>query len=214
MAKRYYICRILGDGTEDNPYYSELRRYIQANWPAEPHFEHQIIHAEVLPWCIMKYDLSDAAHADVMANLTGIFSFGNQALDTTMLGIGITKRNAIRDKLEGLGFDLSWAIATTTVREVLKYLCRSIQLAAWAEVSISAVSRFDFQTTVAEIPSAKRQLIAGKMADLGIDTSWITASHTVANIVQKIQRHSSDGSKRLYGIRKQAQWFFQDEEVQ
>jgi len=207
--KRYYITRVLGSGTQADPYYAELRVYIQENWPDEPHFIKQAIHPNVLMWAVMAYDLSDEAHVDVLANLTGIFSFPSGSLDTRVGDLTAARRQAIRTKLENIGFEFTWANANTTIREILKYLIRSIQIASWAEVPIGA-NNFDLNKTVGDVPVAARQRIAGHMQDLGVDTSWITLSHTISEVVQKIQRHSSDGSMRLFGVRNPHQWFFQD----
>jgi len=207
--KRYYISRVLGSGTVIDSYYSELRVYIQQNWPDEPHFEKQII-AHVIPWCIMKYDLSQAAHDDIMANLTGIFSFPSTGLNRTVAEIPVAKRSALRDKLEAIGFEFDWATAETTVREILKYLCRSIQVSEWANVSISTLSRFHLYTTVADIPTEKRNKIAQNLINLGVPIDWIIGTTTIGEIVQKIQRND-DGSKRLFGTIRRKQWLFQDE---
>ena len=205
--KRYYITRILGDGSRETPYYSEVRVYIQENWPAEPHFIKQAIHPNALMWAVMAYDLSDEAHVDVMT-LTGIFSFPSGSLDTRVGDLTAARRLAIRTKLENIGFEFIWANANTTIREILKYLVRSIQIASWAEVSISAAN-FNLNRTVGDVPVAARQRIAGHMQDLGIDTSWITLSHTIGEVVHKIQRHTN-GNMRLFGTIKRKQWFFQD----
>jgi len=207
--KRYYITRILGDGTSDETSYcSELRVYIQENWPNEPHFIKQAIHPNVLMWAVMAYDLSDEAHADVMANLTGIFSFPSGSLNNTVGSLTAARRLAIRTKLENIGFEFTWANANKTIREILKYLIRSIQIASWAEVPISAAN-FNLNRTVDDVPIAARQRINVHMQDLGIDTSWITLAHTIGEVVHKIQRHTN-GSMRLYGTIKRNQWFFQD----
>jgi len=206
--KRYYITRILGDGSHETPYHSELRWYVVANWPDEPHFIKQAIHPNVLMWAVMAYDLSDEAHADVMTNLTGIFSFPSGSLDRMVGELTPERRLAIRTKLESVGFEFTWATLDTTIREILKYLIRSIQIASWAEVPISDAN-FNLNRTVGDVPVAARQRIAGHMQDLGIDTSWITLTHTIGEVVHKIQRHT-DGSMRLFGTIKRNQWFFQD----
>lgn len=206
--KRYYITRVLGEGSHENLYYSELRRYVQSNWPGEPHFIKQAFQPLVFMWGVMAYNLSDEAHADVMANLTGIFSFPSGSLDTTVGSLIIERRQAIRTKLENIGFEFSWATLDTTIREILRYLICSIHMARWAKVSIGAAN-FNLNTIVADVPVAARQKIARHMQDLGIDTSWITTSHTIGEIVSKIQRHT-DGSKRLFGVVNKHQLFFQD----
>ena len=159
----------------------------------------------------MKYDLSQAAHDDIMANLTGIFSFPETGLDRTVSELSTERRDAIRDKLENLGFRFDWATGATTIRQLLKYLNRSIQLAEWANVPISAINRFDFDTTVAEIPVNARNRIAGHLTNLGVPTDWITGTTTILQIANRIQRRASDSTKRLFGARKRQQWLFQDE---
>lgn len=208
--KRYYINRVIGNGSHETPYNSELRQYIRDHWPNEPHFLFQAIYAPWCMWCVMKYDLSDAAHADVMANLTGVFDFPSGALDRPLSAIPSAKRQAIRSKLEGIGFDFAWATTSNTIRDVLKYLIHTIQLAAWAEVAISN-KNFDVNKTVADVPQEKRQIVNQHLQDLKIDTSWITATTTIGEIVRKIQ--TTDGTTpRLFGTLRRKQWLYHDED--
>jgi len=211
VASRYYISRVIGDGTVDNPYTSELRNYIAENWPDEPHFSQQVIHPNVLLWCIMKYDLSDAAHADVVANVPQVFDFPATGLNRTMAEIPAAKRTLMQTKLESVGFDFSWATGSTTVRQILQRIVWSIELASWAEVSISAISHFDLDTTVANIPVVARNKTRTHMEDLSIPVDWIMAATTVREIVQKIL-HNDDSTKRLFGVGTQRQWFYNDED--
>ena len=208
MAKRYYICRVIGDGTHETPYNSELRQYIQTHFGIK--FLKQAIHPNALMWAIMKYDLTQDQHDEVMANVPQLFSFPQGVLDRELSEIDPARRLAIKTKLESIGFDFDWATLTNTVRDVLKYLFHSIQLASWAKVPITN-KNFDMNTIVSDIPIAKRQLIAGHMQDLGIDTSWITPTHTVNDVVTKIMFHS-DSSPRLFGTIKRRQWFWHDED--
>jgi len=194
-----------------DPYTSELRNYLYANWPDEPHFIQQVI-AHVFPWCIHKYDLSQPAHDDVMANLTGIFSFPAGALDRIVADIPQTIRTAIRDKLDVIGFDYTWITDQTTIREILSNLFHSIQLAEWADVQI-ANKNFDLNKTVADVPAEKRQLVNQHLQDLGIDTSWITLSTTIREIISYVQ--TTDGvSPRLFGRIKRRRWFYYDEDTE
>ncbi len=210
MAKRYYITRVLGTGEPGvDPWYSELRVYVQENWPNESHFIKQAIHPNALMWAVMKYDLSPTAHDDVMANLTGIYSFPETGLDRTMAEIPQGIKTAMRAKLENIGFRFDWATSTTTLRAVLKYLVRSIQLASWAGVSISTINHFDFDTTVAEIPVNARNKIAEHLSNLNVPIAWIVGTTTIKQIADKIQRND-DNSKRLFGTVRKAQWLFQD----
>lgn len=213
MTKRYYICRITGDGSHETPYASELRVYIQAHWPNEPHFIKQAIHPNALMWCIMKYDLSQAAHNDVMANVPNIFAFPEGALDRPLSEIPATKRQAIRTKLENVGFDFDWATLDNTVRDVLAYVIHSIQIASWAMFAISA-KNFDLSKTVGDIPVAMRQRVNQHLQNLGIPTGWITLSTTIGEVVRKIQFLDDGQTRRLFGRIKRKQWFWHDEDIE
>lgn len=208
MAKRYYICRVIGDGSHDDPYNSELRQYVQDNFGVK--FLKQAIHAPTLMWAFLKYDLTTPQHDEVVANVPQLFSFPVGVLDTELNDVPVGKRTAIRNKLESIGFDFDWATGTHTIRDVLKYMFHSTQLASWAEVVISS-KNFDLNTTIANIPQVARQKIAQHMTNLGIDTTWITGSHTVQDVLQKVMFHS-DNSPRLFGTIKSRQWFWHDED--
>lgn len=212
MAKRYYICRVIGDGSRETPYNSELRQYVQSTWQIK--FLQQAIYAPYLIWVIMKYDLAQLQHDGVMANVPQLFSFPAGALDRNLSEISTAKRNAIRDKLENIGFDFDWVTGTNTIRDVLKYLFHSTQLASWAQIVISN-KNFDVNTTVANIPVGARQRIAQHMSNLEIDASWIIGSHTIRDIVTKVM-FRSDNSPRLFGvgvgIGKQLFWHDEDSE--
>jgi len=211
MTKRYYISRRIGEGTRESPYTSELRNYIYANWPDEPHFIKQVI-AHVIPWCVHKYDLSQEAHDDVMASLTGIFAFPSGALSKTMAEIPAARREAIRNKLESIGFDFSWATASTTVREILEYLFQSIQLAEWADVQITS-QNFDLTKGVRDVPSAKRTLISQHLQDLGVSTDGITLDTTLSEVVRRVQ--TTDGvNPRLFGKLKRKRYLYHDEDTE
>lgn len=211
MAKRYYISRVIGAGTRETPYNSELRQYIVENWPNEPHFIHQAIYAPILIWCIHKYDLSDPAHTDIMASVHGIFSFPSGALDRELNEIPLEKRQAIKSKLESIGFDFDWTMLNNTVRDVLKYLLHTITLAAWAKVVISN-NNFDLNKTIADVPIAKRQNINRHLQGLGVPTDWITLSTSISDVVNRVMFHA-DSRPRLFGTRRK-QWLWHDEDVE
>lgn len=185
MAKRYYIGRRLGTGSDEAPYYSELRRYIQSNHPTELHFSQQVI-AHTFPWVLMCYDLSDTAHNDVVANVAQVFSFPSTALSTPVSNISVERRTAIRDKLEGIGLEFTWATGATTIREILEYIAHTIQLSVWGETQIAS-GNFDINKTVGSIPVDKRNSIQAHLVNLGIDTSWISGSTTIKEVVDKVQ---------------------------
>jgi hypothetical protein len=198
------------DAIEPVCYYSELRRYVKANHPSEPHFIRQVI-SKTIPWVLMSYNLSDTAHTDVMANVPQIFSFPEGALTMTVADIPLAKRQAMQTKLENIGFSFGWATGNTTVREILEYISHSIIFSKWAKIPISA-QNFDINKTVGSIPVAKRDIIQQHLNDLGVPTGWITGSTTIKQISQKIQKND-DGSDRLFGTgTKRKKWLFHDDE--
>ena len=186
--KHYYIGRRLGTGTDDDPFYSELRRYIQTNHPSEPHFTKQKV-VPMCPWSLMCYDLSDTAHADVIANVPQIFSFPSGALSTPVSDIPTAKRTAMRDKLEGIGLEFTWATGATTVREILEYIAHTFDLANWCKIQISA-QNFDIHTTVGSIPVDKMNRLEGVLNNLGIDTTGFTGSTTIKEVVQAVRSNT------------------------
>jgi hypothetical protein len=211
MTKRYYIAGRVGDGTQDNPYNSEMRVWLRENLPDEPKHLKQVI-AHTIPWVLHKYNLGQAAHDSVMASLTGIFSFPGGALDRPLSDIPANNRQAIRGKLESIGFSFGWATLTHTIRDVLEYIAHSIQLSEWADVQIAAAN-FDTNKTVGDIPAEARQRIAQHMADLGIDTDGVTLSTTIGETLRMVQRQPN-GSLRLFGTASKRPWFFHDEDTE
>jgi hypothetical protein len=211
---RYYINRVSGTGSPSNPYdpyTSELRVYLRTNWPNEPHFTKQAICAPWLMWSIMKYDLSQAAHDDVMANLTGIFSFLEGRLDKTVAEILPARRSVIKSKLNSIGFDFEWATSTTTVRQILKFMIRTMQMAEWAEIPITTVKSFDYSTTIGNMPQLAWDKLAIHLNDLDIPLNGMTENTTIADIVDKVQ-YIDGVTERHFGKRIKKQWLFQDKE--
>ncbi len=182
--KRYYICRRLGDGYID-PFRLELKVYKEANHPTEPKHIRQLL-SHRFPWVLMCYDLSDTAHADVMANVPNIFSFPSSALSTPVNQIPEVKRIAIQNKLTTIGFEFSWANGTTTIREILEYIAHSMELADWCNVFI-ANNNFDIHKTISTVNVAGRNKLSLHLDNIGVETGWITGSTTIKEIAQRMR---------------------------
>lgn len=207
MTKRYYMCRVIGNG-QDVPYTSELRQYIQERWNVN--CLQQAIYPNALLWAVMKYDLTEGQHDEAMSNVSHLFSFPPGALDKQLSEFPAEERLAIKNKLENIGFDFGWATLGNTLRDILKYIVHSIQLASWAQIPI-ANKNFNLFTSVTEIPFNARNRIAQQMQKLNIDTAWITSTHTVNNIIQKIMFYS-DSYPRLF--KDGRQWFYYDKDIE
>lgn len=209
---RYYICRRVGTGIPNtgSPFTSELRVYIQNTYGIKA--KQQVI-AHVCPFVLMKYDLTQAQHDDVMANVPQVFSFPSGALDRTVSDIPLADRNAINNKLTAMGFSTGWITGATTVREVLQYLSHSIQIAEWLNVQISN-QNFDIQKTVGDIPAARRAILAERAASLGIDTSGVTLTTPIWQVIRLFQRQADGITPRLIGTRHKTRVFYHDSEAE
>ncbi len=215
--KKYYIGRRVGDGTHLNPYNSELRLYIQTNYGVRP--QQQII-SHTLPWVLHKYDLTEAQHSDVTANVPQVFAFPPGALDRELSTLSAVQRNAISSRLVAAGFDMSWATGTNTVRDVLQFIAHSIQLSECTEVegplnTPADATRFNIRTmNVGDIPADARQRIATRLQERGIDTSDVTLATPLWQVVRKIQRMDDGLTPRLMGTRIKQRWFYHDAEAE
>lgn len=183
MAKRYYVCRRIGAGTEDDKYRSELRKYIESNYPIYKHIRQIVTYTSIV--ALMKYDLPLAVHNDIVVNVPELLVIPEGALNNELNTVSPTKRLEIKTKLENAGFDFTWATLTNTIKDVLKYIAHTIQMSVWVDIIILA-QNFDINKTVSEISVAKRQKVAQHLIDYGIDTSWITGATTMGEIVSKV----------------------------
>lgn len=210
MSNRYYICRRIGTGVTPTPYNSELRQYVQDTYGVQ--FKQQAI-SHTIPWVIMKYDLTQAQHDDVMLNVPQCYSFPQTALDNQLSTIDPTRRQAINAKLTEMGFNTSWVVPLThTVRDVLQFLVHSIQLSEWADVQISN-QNFDIQTkTVGDIPASRRTMVAIHLTNLGIDPSGIPTTTPLWQVIRMVQRQNDGVTPRYFGT-KMRRWFYHDIEA-
>lgn len=220
---RYYFCRRLGNGgvqPSPEPYYSELQRYVRQTYNLSP--KQQVI-AHTFAWCLMKYDLAQPQHDDVMANVPQVFSFPEGALDRQISELSDGVRNNISTKLQNVGFDVSWITGTNTIREVLQFVAHCIQLSEQMEIVGALPQRpnapdYNIRTlTVGDLINNLGNLhvlrIQERMETMGINTTWVTNSTPVWQLVRRIQRQDDDITPRLFGTNKRGRWFYHDSEA-
>lgn len=214
---RYYICRRLGNGVPGDPYNSELRQYVQDTYEIKP--KQQVI-SHTFPYVLHKYDLTQPQHDDVVANVPQIFSFPAGALDRELSSINAQQRTAIRTRLENAGFDMSWVTGGNTIREVLQFIAHSIQLSEITEVdgplSIRAdATSFNIRTlAVGDVPAEVRQRLGRRLEEQGIDTSDITLSTPLWQVVRKFQRMADGVTPRMVGERVKRRLLYHDAEAE
>jgi len=108
-------------------------------------------------------------------------------------------RNAARTKLEGWGIDTSGITGSHTMKDVLRYVVKMFSVAQVADghrqVDAKSFLTQNIDATVASIPAAQRQAIGAWLQSKGIDTSWITGTTTVRQVVATLPGHFA----ALYG---------------
>jgi len=108
-------------------------------------------------------------------------------------------RNAARAKLEGWGIDTSGITGSHTMKDVLRVVIKMFSVAQVADghgqVNVKAFLTENLDTQVSAIPVASRQAIGAWLQSKGIDTSWITGTTTVRQVVATLPGHFA----ALYG---------------
>jgi hypothetical protein len=112
MAKRFYISKVIGDGTEENPFRPKVADY-PVTWMGM--FSHPAVRA----WALVKVDAVD--HADLIAD-TQIRPIPEGSLDKTVGSLPAAVKKKLNDYLTENGIDTSWVKNTMTIREVVRNL--------------------------------------------------------------------------------------------
>jgi hypothetical protein len=176
---------MIGDGlTLNTAYRAEIRRHINTNFGIQ--CKQHVARASAFPCGLLKVDLTQAQHDEVMAEFPQTFSFPTGALDRTIASIPANLRTAINNKLTAIDLDTSWITGSHTVRDVLKYIAHTVQMNIWAGVNVG--KWLNSTAVVGDVPSAARQKLNRHLQDCGMDTSWITLTTPLGVVVNEIQK--------------------------
>lgn len=119
--RRYYVCPVIGDGTEFNAYRPKVEQY-NVNWVG--------LVAQNLDgtlkrnWSLVLVNTID--HTPLL-NDPEIRAIPQSALDNTLDSLSANQRSFLKDLLTELGLDSSQATPKTTLRQVLRYLGKNLE---------------------------------------------------------------------------------------
>lgn len=119
--RRYYISPVIGDGSETNPYRAKLSDY-------------NVSHVAVIAggadgrparqWALCLVNSTDHTALVADAELRAI---PVSALDNTLGSLTPQQRQFLRDVVGELGLDTSEVTAQTTLRQLLRYIGRTLE---------------------------------------------------------------------------------------
>jgi len=119
MAKRYYLCNIIGDGSDDNPFRPAVADYDTAGVSWSGVFQRdpsgRPIHAD----CLVIVDTEDHSLLRRDAHLDPMPDF---SLDGKMSAINKVVKTAMTNALKRRGFDVSGITNTDGYREALQQI--------------------------------------------------------------------------------------------
>ena len=104
-----------------------------------------------------------------------------------------------RTHLESLGVNTEWITGASTMKDVLRQIVKLFSVAQVADghgqTDVKEFIRGNLDVQVSAIPVAQRQAIGAWLQSRGIDTSWITGSTTVRQVVASLPENFA----KLYG---------------
>lgn len=129
--------------------------------------------------------LHTAIQTDPEITLIPFFDPGGEYLATTaqVSELSAQSRTNIQDFLEARRIPTDWIQGTHTLGAVLKYIARIFAVMGWLKENYPEL---DLSTPASEIPQAKRQAVLDWMDGRGIETSDITLSWTVRQVLRRI----------------------------
>jgi hypothetical protein len=108
-------------------------------------------------------------------------------------------RNAARTKLESWGINTEWITGSHTMKDVLRQVIKIFSMCQVAnghgQANVKEFLKGNLDVQVSAIPAAHRQAIGAWLQSRGIDTSWITGTTTVRQVVNTLPGHFA----ALYG---------------
>jgi hypothetical protein len=122
-----------------------------------------------------------------------------QILATPFSSYPLAWRNAARAKLEGWGINTEWITASHTMKDVLRQVIKLFSIAqvmdGAGQTEVINFIKNNLDSTVGSLSAAQRNAASSWLTSRGVDTSWITGTTTVRQVVHYI----SDKFPVIYG---------------
>lgn len=176
MAKRFFFCAILGDGTEQNPY----RTWFQANGVPM-----QILDMRAYPqiedgYMVAWGEISDANHALAIADPSVTYlrfesaSGAYQPLTATLNNVSAANRTAIQNTFTAHGVPITGITLSWTIAQVLQLMRRRMALGLILE-------QYDFDDPamlISAMQPLRIKAIKRGLVNAGFDVSGIVGTMT------------------------------------
>lgn len=189
METRYYICPYI----DINPDPDAQR------WAPKIHLYRDISAGEgynvasaawpYKDWCLAEFWAEPDAHADAQADvdvtLIPFFDGSGNYLPLSAEAREVVEpyRTNILNFLEARRIPAGWIDGGTTLGAILKYVLKLLTLVSWLKDNYPELP---LDTQVNGIPGNRRQAVLGWMQNNGIETSDITNSWTVGQVLHRI----------------------------
>lgn len=177
MAKHFYFCAFLGDGTEQNPYRTKFQTMgVQGLKYLDMRAYPQIEDGYMVAWG----DISDAEHLSAIADPSVTYlpfensSGVHQPLSATLNNVSAANRTAIQSIFAAHGIPTTGITLSWTIAQVLQLMRRRMALGVLLE-------QYDFDDPAALIsamPPLRIKAIRRSLTNMGFDVSGITQPMT------------------------------------
>lgn len=182
MAKRFYFCAFLGDGTELNPYRTKFQAMgVQGLKYLDMRPYPQIEDGYMVVWG----EISDADHAAAILDASVTYlPFENAggtvlALNSALSNIPAAKRDIITAAFTARGISTAGITLSWTISQVLRQMRRRMMLGL-------LLSNLDFEdntTLISAMHPLRIKAIRRALTNHGFDVSGITGAMTAAEAI-------------------------------
>jgi len=189
---RFYMATTIGTGTRADPFRAALTDFIVADGTQDFWSWFNPTHSVqfCLAWCDPTLHTTIAADSRVTV-LSPQWDDVNTHLDD-LVG---TIPSGTQTALETNGIPVAWIDASTTYRDVWRWLSKrhifSQSLIGTGDTNVVNFIKNNLDTTVGSLSAAVRNAGQNWMTNHGLDTSWITGTTTVRQVVKFIIANGS-----------------------
>lgn len=181
MAKRFYFCSVLGDGTEENPY---------RTWFHDNNVQMQILDMRAYPqvedgFMVAWGEISDADHAAAILDASVTYlPFEDAAgdvlpLSSTLSNVPAGKRSAIQAAFTAHGIPTTGINLSWTIGQVLQLARRRMMLG----LLLSNLDFDDPSELLSAMPRIRLKALKRALQNHGFDVSGITPAMTQAQAI-------------------------------
>jgi len=184
--ERYYICHRSGSGTFDDPYFSEMQKWMNVSHSIGATFNFV---AHTHPFAVMKYDLRDEIHNTVTGSLN-VFVI-DEDLDQRVSQLPTRRRTQIENELTNRGYSGNTVVnRSSTIKDVLKFFIHNIQISEW---SLAIHPQLDILKTRGQMSSNKLDNLDAQLNIRGVNPQRFNNSTTIEDVLQDLTSSLWDG---------------------